>query len=380
MSTSTDVIIIGGGVLGVSLAYHLSKRKINCVVLEMEQILGSQASGKNAGMIRQLYRHPKLTSWAMHSIESWQKNNKDDFCNDMCSKTVFKQTGSYIVGRTSPNHHNHLFTDTTLFGAPTVLTQTDGLLDSGLYLNTLEKHCDRKYVKFYLRTKVIHVENNNTWNITTNNPSEKNLSSKWLVNASGAWAGNTLSPFLNISKSSIEPFARHLAVVSGWEDTKLLDQQNKENITNSADNGFIWDEISEWYMRPWDLSAKLVSVCDQTPACPETFTPNPFILTEIANKLITAFPTQSTKLSITKSWHCFRTYTLDKLPVWGESQSIPYLFWLAGFGGFGMSTSFAATKDAALYIAGKTMANDTLVDDFKQKLSDFSPDRILPSL
>lgn len=45
MSRGKDVVIIGAGVVGCSIAYHLAKRGITCFIIERESI-GSRASGK----------------------------------------------------------------------------------------------------------------------------------------------------------------------------------------------------------------------------------------------------------------------------------------------------------------------------------------------
>ena len=45
-----DVVILGGGVLGFSIAYHLAKEGIRSQVIEMDSI-GARASGKSDGMI-----------------------------------------------------------------------------------------------------------------------------------------------------------------------------------------------------------------------------------------------------------------------------------------------------------------------------------------
>ena len=50
MNDTTDVAIIGGGVIGCSIAYQLSKKGIKCTVLEKNK-LASGASGATAGII-----------------------------------------------------------------------------------------------------------------------------------------------------------------------------------------------------------------------------------------------------------------------------------------------------------------------------------------
>ena len=50
MNRSTNVAIVGGGVIGCSIAYQLSKMGINCTVFEKNR-LASGASGATAGMI-----------------------------------------------------------------------------------------------------------------------------------------------------------------------------------------------------------------------------------------------------------------------------------------------------------------------------------------
>src|SRR5215472_9867767 len=53
MSKSTDVVIVGGGVIGCAIAYFLRKRGIAVTVLERGEI-GSQASGAAAGLLAPL--------------------------------------------------------------------------------------------------------------------------------------------------------------------------------------------------------------------------------------------------------------------------------------------------------------------------------------
>ena len=53
MNRTADVVIIGGGCMGASVAYYLARRGINNVVIvEREQMLGMGSTGRNAGGVR----------------------------------------------------------------------------------------------------------------------------------------------------------------------------------------------------------------------------------------------------------------------------------------------------------------------------------------
>src|ERR1041385_3560274 len=53
MQTTADVVIIGGGIMGASTAYHLARRGCtNVVVLEAGEMFGLGSTGLNAGGIR----------------------------------------------------------------------------------------------------------------------------------------------------------------------------------------------------------------------------------------------------------------------------------------------------------------------------------------
>lgn len=333
----TDVIILGAGVLGVSLAYHLSKRSIRTLVLEREALPATHASGKNAGMIRHLYRHKQLTEWAMRSVESWPERIR---------KAHFIKTGSYILGRSLPNHHQELFEkQISEKNIPAVLCKRDGLLDSSSYVNSLYQLSREAGAEFYFRKQIrTALQGSSTWQLESTDGFI--VRAPWLVNAAGAWA----SELFPHSQQLLKPYARHLFVVSGWPRGFMPSSSSNSPI------GFYWNEIEHWYMRLWDKTSRLVSTCELIPAHPDCFVPNPESKEQLSEYLLHAFPEFATKLTLTHSWHCFRTYAEDQLPIWGIDKTHSGLFWLAGFGGYGMSTSYAASEDAARQIAGETVA------------------------
>jgi len=54
MSHTADVLIIGGGVQGASLAFHLARRGVKVIVLE-KQFVGAGATGRSSGLVRMHY-------------------------------------------------------------------------------------------------------------------------------------------------------------------------------------------------------------------------------------------------------------------------------------------------------------------------------------
>ncbi len=70
MSTKSDIVIIGGGVMGCAIAYNLAKEGLKPVVIEKSDI-GSEASGSNGGGVRQSARNLKEMPLAMESIRMY---------------------------------------------------------------------------------------------------------------------------------------------------------------------------------------------------------------------------------------------------------------------------------------------------------------------
>ncbi|MBT3371971.1 MAG: FAD-binding oxidoreductase [Rhodospirillaceae bacterium] len=76
-----DVIIIGGGLHGLSTAIHLAKAGLRAVVVEKDYP-GRHASGVNAGGVRRLGRHLAEVPLSVAAREIWE--NISDFVGDDC--------------------------------------------------------------------------------------------------------------------------------------------------------------------------------------------------------------------------------------------------------------------------------------------------------
>ena len=65
--TKTDVVIIGGGIVGCAAAYYLARQGRQVTLLEKDPGVGLQASGRNGGGVRQQGRTAALPL-AMESV------------------------------------------------------------------------------------------------------------------------------------------------------------------------------------------------------------------------------------------------------------------------------------------------------------------------
>ena len=75
---NVEVVVIGGGVVGCSIAYHLAKKNVNTVLLERKS-LTCGTTWHAAGLVGQLRSSKNLTLMAKYSTDLYQElqNNKN---------------------------------------------------------------------------------------------------------------------------------------------------------------------------------------------------------------------------------------------------------------------------------------------------------------
>ena len=78
LSSHTEVVIIGGGIAGCSIAYHLSEKNIQVTLVERKS-LTCGTTWHAAGLVGQLRATKNLTKMAKYSTDLYRKlNDKDD--------------------------------------------------------------------------------------------------------------------------------------------------------------------------------------------------------------------------------------------------------------------------------------------------------------
>jgi sarcosine oxidase subunit beta len=89
---SCDILIVGGGVMGVSIAHALAQRRVGRVVVLEKAFLGAGSSGKSGAIIRQHYSNRLTASMAQKSLRVFE-----DFEDVIGGPPVFTHTGMLVV-------------------------------------------------------------------------------------------------------------------------------------------------------------------------------------------------------------------------------------------------------------------------------------------
>src|SRR5437588_605503 len=92
MAVHTDILVIGGGVMGTSVAWHLARRRAGRIMVLEKSFLGAGSSGKSGAIIRQHYSNRLTASMAQKSLRVFE--HFDDLVG---GPPVFTRTGLIVV-------------------------------------------------------------------------------------------------------------------------------------------------------------------------------------------------------------------------------------------------------------------------------------------
>ncbi|HEV2128351.1 MAG TPA: FAD-binding oxidoreductase [Thermomicrobiales bacterium] len=98
---TAEAVVIGGGVNGTSIAFHLAKAGLRDVVLLERWHLGAGATGKSGALVRMHYSNLPETQLAFQSLKYFE--NWSDMVGGDCD---FRQVGTLVFA--SREHRDHL--------------------------------------------------------------------------------------------------------------------------------------------------------------------------------------------------------------------------------------------------------------------------------
>lgn len=350
------VVVIGAGFAGAATAYRLARAGVKDVVLlEREATAGHHASGRNAGLCRQLTDDEVVTDLSVRGA-AFLRRPHDGFS----SVPLLRQTGSLLVSGAATRlddimaraaehklPHERFDRDALLSRWPrlsglpvagAVFFPTDGIIEIHALLQGFLTGARAGGAKLFLSTEVRKFRAGREPMTVTVETSRGNITASCVVNAAGAWAGE-VGRRAGADSVVLQSYRRHIFV------TKRVPQLDPQVP-------FAWyvDE-EELYVRP-EESGYLMSFCDATAmeACDARVSPE--VEAEVAARLRRQTPWLA-DLPIARSWACLRTFAPDQRPVVGWDPTVSWLFWVAGLGGHGATACAAIGKMAAVDITQK---------------------------
>src|SRR5271155_4273770 len=92
MTVTCDFLIVGGGVIGSSIAFHLAQRRVGRVLVLEKSVLGAGSSGKSGAIIRQHYSNQLTALMARKSLRVFEQ-----FDTLVGGPPVFTHTGMVLI-------------------------------------------------------------------------------------------------------------------------------------------------------------------------------------------------------------------------------------------------------------------------------------------
>ncbi len=132
MTKTADIVIVGGGIIGVSIAYYLGKMGAKNVVLFEKDLIGMGSTGLCAGGIRRQWSTEVNMHFAMKAFEVFQ-----NFEEEFGASPEFHQIGYLFLARDAEEleafKKNVAFQNS--FGVPSKLLTRDQMKNDWPFLN-----------------------------------------------------------------------------------------------------------------------------------------------------------------------------------------------------------------------------------------------------
>jgi D-arginine dehydrogenase len=167
-----------------------------------------------------------------------------------------------------------------------------------------------------------------------------------LVNAAGAW-GDRMAELAGAKPVGLQPKRRSIAVVPAPEGCDPMQWP------------LIGDVGETWYAKP-QSGKLLVSPADATPVDPHDAYADDMLLAEGIDRFQQATTIEVTRVEHT--WGGLRSFAPDGNPVCGYDPAVDGFFWLVGQGGYGIQTAPALSRLAAALVAKAPIPQDILAE------------------
>lgn len=365
-----QVIIIGGGVIGTSIAYHLTRKGIRDIILiEKEVILGMGTTGRSVGGIRQQFSQQvniRLTQESLKEIESFSETmevdldffqngylflaTKESELEEFKRNVEFQKSLGVDVHLLSPKDIREMVPG---LGCHDVLGGTfcpkDGYVDPYGLVYGYSKQTLRRGGKIFFQTEAIGIQSSesNIKGVITNRGF---IEGSIVVNAAGPTAGGVAGMFG--LKLPAKPLKRQVFVTG---QVSAIRKNTPMVITYSP----------PFYFRP-ESGGLLLSLAEKEEVDDFNLTVSWAHLEQLAERTLERLPFLD-NIEIIRGWAGLRTLSPDQNAMVGEIPKGSGFYCAMAFSGHGIMHAPATGKIVAEMIAdGKASTLD---------IKELSPDR-----
>jgi len=373
ISTSADVLIIGGGIAGAGAAYEIAAFA-SVMVLERESRCGYHATGRSAASFTENYGGEVVRRLAMASRRFLEEPPAG-----FCDHPLLTPRGMITIGRADQlqllerelEQASALVPSITRIDVEAAIARVPILRRdyvAGAFIEPNSREVDvhglhqgflnaakKRGARILVDSDVLTIERNRgRWLVTT---AAGTYCAPVLVNAAGAWADG-------------------VAVQAGVRPLGLLPKRRTAfNIPAPAGMDIqVWplinDVAEQFYFKP-DAGQLFVSPADATPSAAVDAHAEDIDVAAGVERLERATTLNVRRVS--HSWAGLRTFAPDSLPVVGPDGTDGF-FWLAGQGGYGIKTSPSLSRVCACLIRGRELPDD--LRGLGISASQLSPDRL----
>jgi glycine/D-amino acid oxidase-like deaminating enzyme len=405
---STDVVVIGAGIIGVSAALTLAERGIPVVLLEKGVISGEQSS-RNWGWCRQQGRDPRELPLIIESLRLWRELNQR-----VEEETGFRQCGVAYLARTAADLEAHeawldlvksygvdsrlvgrreldqLLPGSTVAHAGALFTPSDGRAEPALAVPAMARAARRRgaIVLEKMAARGVETRAGSICNVVTE---KGRIDCNGVVLAGGVWSRLFCQPLgidvpqLKVVSSVLrtQPLPAGPKVSAsghGFSFRKRLDggytvahggvinydlvpdsfrlltrflplawmARHELRPRFSSRFGAEWQQPSSW---PLDKPSPFEEIRILDPA------PQPGVLRAAVRNLKGAYPV-FTGLEVAEEWAGMIDVTPDAVPVISGTSALPGLILATGFSGHGFGIGPAAGRLAADLVTAAPTAVD----------------------
>lgn len=353
-----DILVIGGGIAGLSAAARLSENA-KVTLIEAETSIGYHASGRSAALIEQNYGAPSVQALNRASVDHLsdgqylsprglmilaQAHERESYEKDIAvlgtTPISIAEALAFVPVLDAEKlafaaYHEDaqdIDTDLLLQDFARTLRQNGGTIETGCRVDKIQRDAG-------------------TWHVTA---SARVFQAPILVNAAGAWA-DQVAQIAGVEPLGITPHRRSMARIPA---------PGGHDISNWP---MFFGVNETWYAKP-DAGCMLVSPADEDAVEPHDAWAEDLTLAQglaLYEEMVTEPVTR-----LLSSWAGLRSFAPDRTLVLGRDPKHPEFVWCAGQGGYGFQTAPAASRLLADLVEGRTTALEA------QTIAALTPDRL----